>query len=269
MGACPTGIPPLDEDLAAFGDIHVVSKSQRLRHAARSVARFLPIGGRLVTSPSQRLRITATRLNQEIRPHNLRAFLKSFGVPMTSYRASLMLKHLGQCFYCRACICYAQATTDHFIPRRHGGKNCADNRVLACQDCNNAKADINPVDFGVWHPDDLSPEGQRGLSLLRRLVIKRQLSKHRQRRKIAQQFPGLPARADLARPVPFHAQPEGTAAMPNEKPKPVFDACSIERSEGRDDAFFRQIGAAWPANAPASGHRTRPRRVGAAGRLSR
>jgi 5-methylcytosine-specific restriction endonuclease McrA len=96
-----------------------------------------------------------------------------------------MIKHLGQCFYCRAYICYAQATTDHFIPRRHGGKNSTGNRVLACQPCNRAKADCNPVNFGIWHPGDLSPQGQRGLLLLRRQIIQRQLSMLRQRRKIS------------------------------------------------------------------------------------
>lgn len=112
-----------------------------------------------------------------------------------SYRASLMLKHMGQCFYCHAYICYAQATADHFIPRRHGGKNHQANRVLACQPCNNAKGGFNPVRFGIWHPEDPSPEGRRALLLLRRLVIKRQLSVLR-RRKIPQPVSAQPAQAE-------------------------------------------------------------------------
>jgi hypothetical protein len=168
------------------------------------------------------------------------------GVSM-SYRASLMLKHLGQCFYCRAYICYAHATTDHFIPRRHGGKNSADNRVLACQPCNNAKGDINPADFGVWHPLDLSPEAQRGISLLRRVIIKRQLSRLRRRKGREQILPDNAA--PLAEPIPFQPKPQKTVAMANENSKPAFDAFSVTRSAGRDDAFFRPIRVAWPADA--------------------
>jgi hypothetical protein len=161
-----------------------------------------------------------------------------------SYRASLMLKYMGQCFYCRAYICYAQATTDHFIPRRHGGKNNAENRVLACQPCNNAKGDINPVDFGVWHPDDLTPEAQRGISLLRRVIIERQLVKLRRRRKIGEQFPSLPAKsASLAIPVAFHSRFERTAATASEKSNPVYGALSVKQGDN-DDAFLHPIRAA-------------------------
>ena len=164
-----------------------------------------------------------------------------------SYRASLMLKHLGQCFYCRAYICYAQATADHFIPRRLGGKNSADNRVLACQPCNNVKGDINPADFGVWHPDDPTPEGQRGISLLRQVIIKRQLSKHRRPRKIREQFSGLPADATpLPKPIPCHSKPEGTEAADNDKSKPLVDKFSVKCSDGKDGAFFHLIGTAGP-----------------------
>ena len=123
-----------------------------------------------------------------------------------SYRASLMLKHKGRCFYCNANLCYAEATTDHFIPRKRGGPNCEGNRVLACSPCNSAKGSINPVDLGIWHPEETSPRARQALLLLRRLVIKRQLSKLRQRSNIRQQFPGLPAKADpLAMPILFNS----------------------------------------------------------------
>jgi hypothetical protein len=83
----------------------------------------------------------------------------------------------------------------YFIPRRHGGKNHQANRVLACQPCNNAKGGFDPVQFGIWHPDDPSPEGKRALLLLRRLIIKRQLSVLR-RRKIPQLVSAHSAQAE-------------------------------------------------------------------------
>ena len=71
-----------------------------------------------------------------------------------------------------------------FIPRTRGGPNCEGNRVLACSPCNNAKGSINPVELGIWHPHDDSEAGQRALLLLRRIIIRRQLSKLREGRKI-------------------------------------------------------------------------------------
>ena len=41
-----------------------------------------------------------------------------------------------ECVYCGAT---SNLTTEHLIPRSRGGKDCADNLVLACQSCNSSK----------------------------------------------------------------------------------------------------------------------------------
>ncbi len=160
-----------------------------------------------------------------------------------------MIKFAGRCFYCHAPLCYAQATTDHFIPRKRGGPNCEANRVLACSPCNQAKGSFNPVQLGIWHPHDDSEPGRRALLQLRRIIVRRQLSKLRERRKIQAPSPGLPTKADpLATPIPFHSRPEGTAALATDKPLPVYDAFSIEKKSPEDrneKPVYRPIGAAW------------------------
>lgn len=54
----------------------------------------------------------------------------------------------GKCYYCGVRLSYRyplypgeRATMDHIYPRSRGGDHKLDNKVLACQPCNNIKAD--------------------------------------------------------------------------------------------------------------------------------
>ncbi|UQI48461.1 HNH endonuclease [Streptomyces sp. HU2014] len=56
----------------------------------------------------------------------------------------------GRCFYCRTPFATpAQATLDHYIPHSLWRTRWAMNLVLACWDCNQAKADVLPWPL-VW-----------------------------------------------------------------------------------------------------------------------
>jgi 5-methylcytosine-specific restriction endonuclease McrA len=46
-----------------------------------------------------------------------------------------------RCRYCLKSLKLRKATIDHIVPRARGGANVADNKTLACKECNQAKAD--------------------------------------------------------------------------------------------------------------------------------
>jgi hypothetical protein len=166
-----------------------------------------------------------------------------------SYRASLMTKFQGRCLYCLAEISHRQATTDHFIPRRHGGANSEANRVLACFPCNNAKGDFNPIELGLWHPDDESLHGREAMLRLRRIIVRRQLSKLKHERENSEQAPGLPVKAELTSAFQHSSTPEETAVM--DKILPVYHGFSVDKNpEDRDEQpLYRPIGAVFLAEA--------------------
>ncbi len=64
----------------------------------------------------------------------------------------------GLCHYCKRHTNLSrkphplQATIDHRIPASKGGTLAYENIVLACQECNKAKADQLPWDFQVADP---------------------------------------------------------------------------------------------------------------------
>ena len=61
------------------------------------------------------------------------------------------------CYYCGDAITRkplkhpsrAKATVDHVIAMAQGGRNVDQNRVPACEPCNTAKADRDPVEFVI------------------------------------------------------------------------------------------------------------------------
>lgn len=58
-----------------------------------------------------------------------------------------------RCAYCKQSVKHGKATKDHVVPRGQGGPNVAENIVLACKPCNEAKANRTPEE---WARDILS-----------------------------------------------------------------------------------------------------------------
>lgn len=50
-----------------------------------------------------------------------------------------MLKAGNRCHWCRALLTLDTSTIDHVIPLKRGGLDNANNRVLACEPCNNKR----------------------------------------------------------------------------------------------------------------------------------
>jgi 5-methylcytosine-specific restriction endonuclease McrA len=66
----------------------------------------------------------------------------------------------GMCFYCDTHLMPTRATLDHIIPRSQGGKNVAENCVIACRSCNNKRADRDAFAFLMAHrKTDIAPLG--------------------------------------------------------------------------------------------------------------
>lgn len=51
------------------------------------------------------------------------------------------------CFYCAGPVYRHSRTLDHMIPKTHGGTWHISNIVLACIECNRAKADLTVLEF--------------------------------------------------------------------------------------------------------------------------
>lgn len=55
-----------------------------------------------------------------------------------------LYKITQECFWCHRTLPFISATIDHVIPLSRGGLNNANNYVLACQPCNNARGNLIP-----------------------------------------------------------------------------------------------------------------------------
>lgn len=67
-------------------------------------------------------------------------------------RLSLALRDNFSCGYCGKKTPVKELTFDHVVPRSKGGKNTADNLLMACVKCNTLKAN-----------EDINPHGVKGL----------------------------------------------------------------------------------------------------------
>ena len=77
-------------------------------------------------------------------------------------RKNLYIRDKFICQYCGNYLKLSEATIDHVIPKRAGGKKIWTNVALACQRCNLKKADRTPEQAGMklkreprppsWHP---------------------------------------------------------------------------------------------------------------------
>jgi len=54
------------------------------------------------------------------------------------------------CWFCGACLLSGQATFDHFVPHSKGGETSKANGVLACNACNDTKADLPAELMVCW-----------------------------------------------------------------------------------------------------------------------
>jgi hypothetical protein len=73
----------------------------------------------------------------------------------TQYRDRLVARDGFVCHYCGHSLEGVDYAADHIVPRSKGGKNHADNLVLACKRCNSRKNDRPYLEFKAWadaHP---------------------------------------------------------------------------------------------------------------------
>lgn len=64
-------------------------------------------------------------------------------------RTALVKRDKSSCQYCGKKLSAANVTIDHVLPRAQGGITSFTNCVVACQTCNNGKADRTPEQAGM------------------------------------------------------------------------------------------------------------------------
>lgn len=64
-------------------------------------------------------------------------------------RENVYTRDKGRCQYCAAKVSRREATYDHVVPRRLGGRTRWDNIVIACYDCNQRKGGRTPQQAGM------------------------------------------------------------------------------------------------------------------------
>jgi 5-methylcytosine-specific restriction endonuclease McrA len=96
---------------------------------------------------------------------------------MSMHRTRLWIYQHGLCFYCATYVSADAATIDHFVPMCRGGTNKLNNKVMACRQCNNAKADLDPRTLGIFKPRPVLPHSHAALKQLQLQIIRIQLQK--------------------------------------------------------------------------------------------
>ena len=56
-------------------------------------------------------------------------------------------RYRSRCAYCECPLTHREDTIDHFMPKALGGTNDRENLRLACNPCNEEKADMHPDDW--------------------------------------------------------------------------------------------------------------------------
>ena len=56
----------------------------------------------------------------------------------------------GRCHYCGRIFKVSELTMDHVIPLSRGGRSVKDNLVPCCKECNNAKKNMIPAEWGDY-----------------------------------------------------------------------------------------------------------------------
>lgn len=91
---------------------------------------------RVIRAPSLEVQMpSVVRILQGMRPKRLVA---------TFSRANVYARDRGTCQYCALKLARTEATYDHVVPRRLGGKTTWENIVIACFVCNQKKGGRTP-----------------------------------------------------------------------------------------------------------------------------
>lgn len=64
-------------------------------------------------------------------------------------RSRVWNKKAHECHWCGIALTFETMTLDHVIPISKGGSNQLGNLVPSCFACNNAKGDLDPIDFAL------------------------------------------------------------------------------------------------------------------------
>jgi len=64
-------------------------------------------------------------------------------------RENVYMRDKGRCQYCNVSVAKYEATYDHVVPRRAGGKTQWENIVIACHACNQKKGSLTPSQAGL------------------------------------------------------------------------------------------------------------------------
>jgi 5-methylcytosine-specific restriction endonuclease McrA len=114
--------------------VNVVSWQRAMSYLARARADVLEEYGTLVHDGVQMPAVV--RLNRPVARHTPRVNFS---------RANVLARDRSSCQYCGQRFPSAELTYDHVIPRSQGGRTTWENIVMACVDCNRAKANRTPA----------------------------------------------------------------------------------------------------------------------------
>lgn len=79
----------------------------------------------------------------------LKSYIKRNFISSVFNRRSLVKRDKSRCQYCNIKLLPAQITIDHIFPKSQGGIISYTNCVVACQICNNKKANRTPEQAGM------------------------------------------------------------------------------------------------------------------------
>ena len=92
---------------------------------------------------------------------------KRLGVKFS--RENVYARDKGRCQYCSKKVTRPEATYDHVVPRRLGGKTRWDNIVIACLPCNQKKGGRTPEQAGL--PLNVPPQRPKSLPPTMRFTL--------------------------------------------------------------------------------------------------
>jgi 5-methylcytosine-specific restriction endonuclease McrA len=76
-----------------------------------------------------------------------RTRLRVHSIRRVEFRARILRRETGRCFYCLRLLKRGKWTLDHIVPLARGGTDCADNLVACCARCNSSKGALPAEKF--------------------------------------------------------------------------------------------------------------------------
>ena len=131
--------------LARKGCIRILDRSPR----GSRIAVRLPgeIAKRLARAPRSERLLFAPREAERDAAGQPRAWPRSDHFRALDFRARILQREGGRCFYCRRRLRAREWTLDHVVPVARGGSDHASNLVACCSQCNWEKALTPAEDF--------------------------------------------------------------------------------------------------------------------------